>query len=75
MSSNRVPFVWKCLFNVCDAAAYAIAAISLFCYAFQLKDQYGYVMDGLTATACVAGAIFLLFVNNNNRNECKRMHS
>ena len=75
MSSNHVPFVWKCLFNLVEAGCYAIAAISLFCYAFQLKDHSGYSMDGVTTIACVATAIFCLFVNNHNRNECKRMHS
>jgi hypothetical protein len=63
------------MFFACEVGAYAVAAISLFCYAFQLKDSFGYAMDGVTTIVCVATAIFVLFVNENNKKECIRMHS
>lgn len=75
MSSNRIPLVFKLAFFTIDAGAIACAAISLFCYAFQLKDRFGYVNDGLTTIVIVATAIFVLFVNDNNKEECIRMHS
>lgn len=75
MSSNRVPFVFKLMFAFCDVGVVAIAAISLFCYAFQLKDVSGYAMDGVSTTICVVASIFLYFINQHNKDECKRMHS
>lgn len=75
MSSNRIPLVFKVAFFTIDAGAIACAAISLFCYALQLKDRFGYVIDGLTTIAIVAASIFVLFVNENNKEECIRMHS
>lgn len=75
MSANRVPFVFKLMFFICDVGIVAIPAISLFCYAFQLKDASGYAMDGVTTIICVAAAIFLYFANKHNKEECKRMHS
>ena len=66
---------WKILFFVTDLAAYAVAAISLFCYAFQLRDAYGYAMDGVTTVICVAAAIFILVVNHHNKIENLRIHS
>ena len=66
---------WQIMFFIVDLGSVAIAAISLFCYAFQYKDQYGYSMDGVTTIVCVATAIFVLFVNENNKKECIRMHS
>lgn len=75
MSSNRTPFVFKLMFAFCDFASIAIIAISLFCYAFELKDASGYVMDGVVTTVCVVGSVFLFFINQNNKEECIRMHS
>jgi hypothetical protein len=75
MSSNRVPFVFKLMFAFCDIGVVAIPSISLFCYAFQLKDSHGYAMDGLVTTVCVVASIFLYFINQHNKEECKRIHS
>jgi len=67
--------VWQIMFFIVDLGSVAIAAISLFCYAFQYKDQYGYSMDGVTTIVCVAAAIFILVVNHHNKIENLRIHS
>jgi hypothetical protein len=75
MSANRTPLTFKLMFLFCDYGSVAIVAISLWCYAFQLKDSRGYAMDGLTTTICVIAGIFLCFMNQINKKECIRMHS
>ena len=65
---------WQIMFFIVDLSSVAIAAISLFCYAFQYKDQYGYSMDGVTTIVCVAAAIFIAVVNHHNKIDIKRMH-
>ena len=65
---------WQIMFFIVDLGSVAIAAISLFCYAFQYKDQYGYSMDGVTTIVCVAAAIFIAVVNHHNKIDIKRMH-
>ena len=65
---------WQFMFFIVDLGSVAIAAISLFCYAFQYKDQYGYSMDGVTTIVCVAAAIFIAVVNHHNKIDIKRMH-
>ena len=66
--------VWQIMFFIVDLSSVAIAAISLFCYAFQLQDRYGYAMDGVTTIVCVAAAIFIAVVNHHNKIETKRIH-
>jgi hypothetical protein len=66
---------WKTLFLLVDLGCVAIAAISLFSYAFQLKDASGYSMDGLVTVICVVASICLAVMNHYNKIENIRMHS
>ena len=65
---------WKTIFFFCDLGCAAIASIALYSYAFQVTDQSGYVMDGITCTVSVAAAIFLALLNHHNKIENLRMH-
>lgn len=40
------------------ALVFAITAVSLFAYVFQIKDQFGYAMDGVATTVVIAGTWF-----------------
>jgi len=66
--------LWQTMFFFVDISCVAIAAISLFSYAFNIKDASGYSMDGVTTVICVLASIFIAVVNHNNKIENIRMH-
>jgi hypothetical protein len=74
MSTNRTPFVFKAMFLVADVLGVSVIVMSLYLYAFQVVDQYGYAIDGVATVVTVIAGIFGLVANYINRQEAKAMH-